>query len=191
MFSHLSQYRRIFVTGPHRSGTTIAARMIAKDTGHDLVMEDSFNCSNRAMFAAFLHSDYGPQVIQCPFLCHEVHDFGYLYDIDMDECLVVMMHRYRGDIIESEKRSPVNFDSIGNGQNREHNWAVGHASDVKYDAWMDQCQVIPNAIDLAYESLRGHPLWRDDHKSIPFQHEVRRSTPPRVFADGLRALSNI
>lgn len=165
--------------------------MIAHDTGHDLVLEDDFNCSNRTQFAAFLHADYGPQVIQCPFMCHEVHDFGYLYDIDMDECLVVMMHRYRADIIESEDRAPPDFDAIGAGQRREYNGAQGHASDVKYSAWMDQCQVIPNAMDLAYESLNDHPLWRNDHKRLPFQHEVREPTPPRVFVNGLRALSNI
>ncbi|MCW2309731.1 hypothetical protein [Rhodobium gokarnense] len=39
MFEHLARFPRIIVTGPHRSGTTICARMIAADTGKVFVME--------------------------------------------------------------------------------------------------------------------------------------------------------
>lgn len=187
----MREYKRIFVTGPHRSGTTIAARIIAHDTGHDLVLEDEFTCSNRAQIAAFLHAGYGPQVIQCPFLAHEIHDLEYIYDIDMGECLVVMMHRYRRDIIESEQRSPVDFERVAIGRRQRYHAKTGHPSDIVYEAWMDQCRVIPHAMDLAYESLKDHPLWVKDHKKLPFQHEIRKTVAPKAFRDGIRALQNI
>ena len=206
MFADLKTYRRIFVTGPHRSGTTICARMIAADTGHDLVLEDDFLYANADQLAAFLYSDYGPQVIQCPFLCHEIHDLGWLYGIDMNEVLVVMMHRYREDIIRSEDRArlkngqAVRFDQIGESQKRKYHSAfAGHVSDLRYEAWEDQCKVIPNALDVGYESLRDHPLWiesRDfsvrqtDPDFEPEARLVLRPLPPGII-DGIRALQNI
>jgi hypothetical protein len=187
----MKRFSIIFVCGPHRSGTTLFAHIVAFETGHDLVLEDEFTCSNRAQLSAFLHAGYGPMVVQCPFLTHEIHDLGYLYDIDMDNCLVVMMHRYRRDIIDSEERSPVNFARVGMGRRRCYHSQGGHASDIAYEAWADQCRVIPNAMDVAYESMSGHPLWRNDHKKLPFQHNVRVPTLPKAFNDGIRALQNI
>jgi len=191
-FHELKKYGHIFVTGPHRSGTTICARMIAHDTGHDLVLEDEFRCTNRSQFSAFLHSDYGPRVMQCPFLSNEIHDLEYLYDIDMSKVLVVFMHRYRKDIIDSEDNAPVDFESIGRGQKRAYHEVRNiHPSDIKYDAWEDQCRVIPNALDVGYESLKSHPLWDSDHKNLPFQHEVRQPVISGRVRDVIRTLSNI
>jgi len=39
MFKYLTKYNHILVTGPQRSGTTIAAKMIAKDTRHKYIKE--------------------------------------------------------------------------------------------------------------------------------------------------------
>lgn len=143
--------------------------MIAADTGHDLVLEDDFGYGNLNQLAAFLYSDYSPIVVQCPFLCHIAHDFGYEFSIDMTENLVVMMHRYRQDIIDSENRAvykngqSIGFDKVGGSQAARYNAEPGpHISDRKYEVWQEQCVLIPNALDVGYESLRGHPLWIED-----------------------------
>ncbi len=205
MFEALSTYRRVFVTGPHRTGTTICATMVAHDTGHDLVLEDDFKYSNSRQLAAFLHAGYGKQVIQCPFLCHEIHDLEYLYDIDMTECMVIMMHRDRRAIEASEARARlkdgrrVDFDRIGESEKRKlHIQSDAHISDLKYEAWKDQRNVIPHSMDVAYESLRGHPLWvekRDFNlRQTSPDDEGPDMPPPRLSVSlirGLRALQNI
>lgn len=205
MFADLKKYRRIFVTGPHRSGTTICAKMIAHDTGHDLVLEDDFRYTNKNELAAFLYSDYGPQVIQCPFLSAIAHDIGYEFSIDMSECLVVMMHRYRRDIMRSEENArlkngkKVNFEAIGESQrSRYYSDSDWHISDLKYEAWQDQCKMIPNALDVGYESLRDHPMWiesrnfsvrqTDENEEPDVVPTYRRM--PVGFLDGLSAIQN-
>ena len=192
MFADLAKYRIIFVTGPNRAGTTICAQMIAHDTGHDFVIEDEFGFMNFAQLAAFVHSDCGPLVIQCPFLSPWITDLKYLIDLDMDDVLVVMMHRYRRDIVRSEMRSGLDFrkiDAVGKEQYGERTNA--HLSDIKYLHWEGQCQDIPHAMDVGYESLRDHPLWMEDRSALPFAHGVARPRLPKVFRDGIHAIQNL
>ena len=207
MFKHLKKHRNIFVTGPHRSGTTIAAKMIANDTGHDLVLEDDFYYSNLKQLLTFIQSDYGPLVVQCPFLSDIIHDLNYLGDIDMEQSLVVFMHRYRRDIIASEGRartkngSPVDFDRIAQGQkNRYHSKTAQHISDLKYEAWEDQCKVIPNGLDVGYEELKAHPMFINGKRNFSIRQTEPGVEPslvppqarlPGQFANAIRALSNI
>lgn len=192
MFGDLKKHKYIFVTGPHRSGTTICARMIANDTGHDFVIEDEFGFSRLYLLAAMLQADYGPAVIQCPFLADIIHDLEYLIDLDMSDCLVVFMHRYRPDILDSEERAKVNFDSLGEQQKtRYYTEDDDHISDIRYEAWQHQCTVIPHAMDVSYESLRDHPMWLEDRKDLPFQHIINKPPLPKVFRDGIIAAQDI
>jgi hypothetical protein len=192
MFGHLKKYRVILVTGPHRSGTTIAARMIAADTGHDFVIEDEIGFAKIEWLAAFIHSQYGPLVIQCPFLCNNIHQLKAACDIDYAETCVVMMHRFRKDIEASEEKAKrVNFVALGEKQKR----AIGdrsalHVSDVKYDHWEHQRRLIPNVLDLGYTSLSDHPMWVEDRSQFRFQHGVvhPRISIPQGFRDGLLAI---
>lgn len=199
MFEGLSKYQTIFVTGPNRSGTTIAARMIAQDTGHDLVLEDDFGYSNINRMLAFIHSGYGPLVIQCPFLSHVIHDLEYIGDVDMDSSLIVFMHRYRRDIIDSELRANekngVDFESVGEKTRyRYHFDGTMHASDLKYEAWEKQRPFVPNYLDLGYESLRGHPLWIEKRDFALRQTDYDSegpSLPATIgFAAAVAALAN-
>ena len=196
MFAGLKQYQNIFVSGPNRSGTTICARMIAEDTGHDLVLEDEFTCSNLAQLSTFINADYGPQVIQCPFVAPVIHDLEWLIGADMNQAMVVFMHRFRGHIVRSEQNAETPFGGkvnfSGDKVLRQHNSTISqHASDATYDAWQDQCKAIPNAMDVAYESLRGHPLWDDNASEKPFEHTVKQGQLHPSHLDGLRALQNI
>jgi len=192
MFKDLAKYRVILVTGPHRSGTTICARMIANDTGHDFVIEDEFAFANLAQLSAYVHSSYGPVVIQCPFLSHVIDDLKYLIDLDYSEALVVMMHRHRPDIIRSEQKSKVDFYTVGMRTKQSYNDETDrHPSDTKYSAWEDQCKCVPHAMDVGYESLKDHPLWIEDRSGMKFQHAVGKGRISQVFRNGILALQDI
>lgn len=191
MFSNLAKHRVILVTGPHRSGTTICAKMIAHDTGHDFVIEDEIGFGDLRQLSSFVHSNYGPVVIQCPFLTHVIDDLNYPIDVDYSETMVVMMHRYLPDIIASETKSRVDFNAVGVGTKRAYrNESDDHPAEIKYRCWEDQCTILPNAIDVGYESLKDHPLWIEDRVGMKFQHEIKRAPLPKVFRDGLHAIQN-
>ena len=169
MFEHLKKHDRIFVCGPNRSGTTIAARIIAADTGHDLVLEDDFGYSRLDKFAAFVNGDR-PVVIQCPFLTPIIHDLPYLIGFDISEAMVVMMRRPTDEIIDSENRAvsqdgtKIAFHLIGEARKKRvyHDHSDKHISTVCYDAWEEQKRLIPTSVDVDYYALRGHPLWVED-----------------------------
>ncbi len=192
MFAHLAKHKIILVTGPHRSGTTICARMIAHDTGHDFVIEDEIGFSQLHLLATFIQADYGPVVVQCPFLSHIIHDLKYLIDLDYDDVLVVMMHRYKKEIIRSEMRSKVDFQTVGQRTKETYRCKDnGHASDIKYQCWEEHCTFLTHAMDIGYESLKEHPLWMEDRSTLKFEHDVRHPPLPKVFRDGINAIHNI
>ena len=191
MFEHLRQYRVILVTGPHRSGTTICARMVAEDTGHEFVIEDDIQFSNGKHMRYEI--DKGKNVVvQCPFFLPEIELAGLGLRLDDDEFCVVMMHRYRRDIEESEERAPVNFDMLGYRQKCLYGHAHDprHVSDVKYEAWETQRKSIKHTYDVGYLSLADHPLWDDDHKNLKFQHRLGRRMP-KGFMDGLNLTQDL
>jgi len=189
VFAELKKHRVILVTGPHRSGTTICAKMIAHDTGHDFVIEDEIGFGDLRKLSSFVHSNYSPVVIQCPFLTHIIDELNYAIDLDYSDTLVVMMHRYLPDIILSETKSKVDFNAVGENTRRAYrDESDAHPSDIKYKLWEYQCAVIPNAIDVGYESLKEHPLWIEDRSDMTFQHEIIQAPLPKVFRDGIRAI---
>ena len=71
MFEHLEKFPRILVTGPQRSGTRIAATMIAEDTGHWFVGEEGIGVDslNRLWRTLVTGRDV---VIQAPCLMRDV-----------------------------------------------------------------------------------------------------------------------
>jgi len=72
MFELLSQFNTILVTGPQRAGTRICAKMIAYDTGHEYVDEDSIGMDSLYRLYGLLETNR-PMVIQCPVLCRHIH----------------------------------------------------------------------------------------------------------------------
>ena len=192
MFAELKKHRVILVTGPHRSGTTICAKMIAHDTGHDFVIEDEIGFANLAQLAAFIQSDNGPMVIQCPFLSHCIDDLEYLIGVDYSKTLVVMMRRDLDDIMASEKKSKVDFNSVGwNTKQRYNDESDRHPAEVKYAAWECQRECVPHAMEVEYESLSNHPLWIEDRQGMKFQHAIKQGQLTKVFRDGILAAQDI
>jgi len=146
--------------------------MIAHDTGYAFVPEEDFGCGKLPELAAILQSGFGPMVIQCPFLTDIIHDLGYYLCVEMDKALVVMMRRDIDDIKASEARTiaadgkNIDFDYVGRRQRRVYHLEESqqHIAEIRYRSWQDQKKVIPNALDVEYESLSEHPLWDSRHK---------------------------
>lgn len=152
MFEHLTEYKRILVCGPQRSGTRIAAHMIAHDTGHTYVDEMEFHVDS-------LHSLYWVLereniVVQCPALTRYVHiiakDFG---------AFIVMMHRDLEDIYTSQRRIGWDFDRVEMMHYPEYS-RFPRSAYVKHIYWNGyQQERVKNFAVVDYDSLSEHLLW--------------------------------
>jgi hypothetical protein len=177
MFEHLAGYRVILVSGPHRSGTTIAARMIAEDTGLRFCPEETFGHDNAKAWVKLVETAQGA-VIQCPTMCYQIERFG-----DREDVAVVMVHRKWGDILASQRAVGWSLDD----QYRERYKAelekygedAGEDTEsliiIKYARWLlVQEDVIRHSYTVNYEDLNTHPLW--------LSKEQRRGFKPRQIA---------
>ena len=153
MFEYLDGFRNIVVTGPQRSGTRIAAKMIAYDLDYYFLDERKiFIDSYYALVQAL--ADFEQHVIQAPALCRWVHHLGI-----NDDLAIVLMRRDIKDIIASQQRvewrwEPLELIFYGRKVNE------GPIAEVKYEYWDEvQKHYIKNAFEVEYESMRDHPLW--------------------------------
>jgi hypothetical protein len=151
VFEFLQGFDKIIVTGPHRSGTTIAMRMIARDFNYDSFYEECVEYDNLGMAATFM-IERSKFVLQIPGLCRWVHLLG-----NRDDTAVVMMKRNVDDILSSERR--VNW------QHRllelwKYDMVDGIVPEIKYKFWDEyQKKILPHPFEINYEDLREHPLW--------------------------------
>lgn len=180
MFEHLAEYRAILVSGPQRSGTRIAAKMIAADTGHRYIDEREFRTYSRQAFC-YIVDTFNEIVVHCPSMSHVLHR------VSEADTLAVFMIRDLADIRASEVR--VNW-RIGvyqelynygfrDREGRPNELAAiryrrhgGEIAPLKYARWWavqrERCQ---NWLELKYESLAGHPLWVDKEDRADFLGE--------------------
>ena len=170
MFEHLAIYDQILVTGPQRSGTTIAAKMIAQDTGHRYVDEVEYGTHSEEAFLDLLRTSHRV-VVQCPAMCHVVHQ------VAASSTLVVMMIRDCDDIQASEER--VGW-TIGVYQElytfgmtplraRAYRMKGGQVAPLKYRRWREeQRDLVPHYLELEYEALSTHPLWVPREQRVHF-----------------------
>ena len=161
MFEHLLDYSKILVTGPQRSGTRIAAKMIAKDTKHRYVDEKEFGVHSAGGFKLIMDHESNISV-HCPGMCHIIHKYS------AEDTMIVMMRRSVEDIIASQDR--VGWDNgvldelMKYGVKYEHlRWHAKNGKPIaqmKYDVWEDEQQPkIIHSLEIEYEWLSGHPLW--------------------------------
>lgn len=151
----LAQYGTVLVSGPHRSGTTIASEIISAETGLRLVREEDFGLSNEARLRAILAE--GGVVVQAPFFSHALH---YL----PCECVVMMM-RSPDAIRASEARMRTEAGAKTGGGIPRYRARAYHATggpELVYENWHEQKQRIEHWIELDYEILKGHRLWRHE-----------------------------
>lgn len=170
MFEHLTAYDKILVTGPQRSGTRIAAKMIASDTGYHFIDEEQFGVHSESSFRSVVVNS-NQVVIQCPGMSHAIHRYSY------EDTLIVMMVRDVEDIVKSEKRikwSRGYWDELlklgiqYNDLRRARREGV-RPSELKYELWETrQRDMVENSIELEYESLADHPLWIPKEKRAGF-----------------------
>jgi len=160
MFEHLAVHPKIVVTGPQRSGTRIAAKMIAADTGHAFVDEMEFAIKDVEAFRAVFQRDN--IVAQAP---HMLKD---LVDDPPAGIFVVLMRRELEDIHASERR--IRWAEVYGGNVTElakFGLTEGDPASVKYGYWDSHPKSVP-ILELEYEALRRHPLWVPDEQRRDF-----------------------
>lgn len=172
MFEHLSSYSKILVTGPQRSGTRIAAEMIAEDTGLRYIDEEEFGVRSKKNFNKLLANESNI-VVQCPGMCRIIHEHS------ASDTLIVMMIRDVEDIVASEER----VDWIHGYWDELVKYGIPHTNSdlrtarregvrpsvLKYDFWeKEQRDKITNYMELEYESLAEHSMWipKEDRKNF-------------------------
>lgn len=166
LFASLARYRKILVTGPQRSGTTIVSRILAAESGYRCVDERDFGWRDIDRFEALVAED-DRMVIQCPGLSHTIERWA------SPDHLIVFMHRNPADIMASERR--VRWGS-GRYQKRLYRHTVPYlrhwltpVSVLKYLHWhFVQKAQVPHSVDLPYESLVSHPLWVSQDRRAGF-----------------------
>ena len=137
----------IFVTGPQRSGTTIAARILATDLNRTYVDE-----------AEYTPNAIPPNaVIQAPFIIKFTLELSYMFP----KAHFVFMERDKEDIVRSMERIEWYKDYIQDAT--FYNTYVEHT--YKYIDLL--CETLPKDrwSILQYDSLTTHPLFvkdRDD-----------------------------
>ena len=169
MFEHLAEYDVILVSGPQRSGTRIATKMIAADTGHRCVDENEFRVYSRKRLYAIMRQE--SVVIQCPAMSHILHD------IATDDTLVVFMIRNLEDIVASERRINWNAGPYIEMKNygllrqaaKRYRRHGGQVAPLKYARWWGyQRERVQHWLELEYESLVAHPLWAPKEQRAEF-----------------------
>jgi hypothetical protein len=156
MFEDLSVHSKILVTGPGRSGTTIAGKIIAQDTGHRYVDEAEFLGNHVNLFQGILERSDNI-VVQCPSL------FRWLIDNPPPGVFVVVMRRNVDDIRESFNRIAKII------QVKTGNLDAGAVAQEAYAHW-DSVDPKPFPfLELQYDSdIRDHPLYVPEDQRIDF-----------------------
>lgn len=149
----LSRFKRVLVTGAQRSGTTIAARIVAYETGFTYIDEEDFNVHEKNRFAAMCEREQ--IVIHCPAMARWVHEYG-----SGEDTAVLWVVRALSDILRSQARigwdeapEKLKYRSVTKSVDKP-------VAQIKQAYWRGyQKNVIPNALEVHYGDLVGHPLW--------------------------------
>jgi len=170
MFEYLGDFKRVFVTGPHRSGTTICAIMIASDLGYKWYKEDVIGEKYPNELLKFANGNRN-FVLQCPSMC------PYMHEIASHKDAVVFMRRPLREIILSQKR--IGWDK-NDAELKRYGLDSGVIAQVKYEKWMEyQKDLIANPFEVHYRTLARHPLWVP--KRLRADWKPRQTRPESKF----------
>jgi hypothetical protein len=154
MFEYLTPFKKIVVTGPPRSGTTIVAHAIEYDIGREYVDESAFRATDYLQWRTLMDKQ-ASFVVQAPGMCRFAHEVGMSPDV-----AIVLCRRDVEDIVASQERigwQHEAFELNRYGLTPEDGKRI---ADVKYDFWDTyQWDVIWNNFEVDYASLAEHPLW--------------------------------
>ena len=161
MFEHLRRYPKIVVTGPPRSGTRIASRIIANDTGHRYVDEAEHDHGFNEPKWRTLISQGTNIVVQSPG--SRLKD---CIDNPPAGVFLVLVRRSVADIHASQRRvrkmHDDEFYAVYRGSAMFHDSVEG-----AYLYWDDHSKTVPY-MEVSYESLAEHPLWLAADKRADF-----------------------
>ena len=178
-FAGLGRFKRIIVTGPHRSGTTIAMEMIAQDTGFEAVREEQFEYYREDMLRGLLQREQ--VVVQCPAL------FDQMPDLSCEDTAIVMMRRPLEELQASRDRmfAPGTGRQMSGAEQNQAQLArlgrsEGDSAGIKYelwDAWVANNQ-LHNPVEIQYGALAQHPMWvnPEDRRKLGQQWHNRRTS---------------
>lgn len=159
----LKHFDKIVVTGPQRSGTTIASKMIHEDLKYlNYIHKDERHVSGHSWDLALYHLAMPYKtILQCPGLSSRCHLFPKEYAI-------VFMIRNTMDIIKSQLRINWRYEPLEWGM---YYMVFGPSNtkepicEYKYDIWKKiQKDLVSSCFELEFESLKAHPLWKDNRK---------------------------
>lgn len=174
MFEKYRKFKKIIVTGPQRSGTTITAKIIANDLNYQYIDETQFDVDNIEKFRKILSSDN--IVLQCP---------GLVYYIDRmpSEALKLFIFRNVNDIILSQVRIgwTEKYEQYEKEKLKNNNLLYFNNLDIKYNPVSvlkyellefyrfnidsENCQY------LEYSELEKHPMF--------IKKELRKNFTPK------------
>jgi len=161
MITKLSNEERVLVTGPQRSGTRIAAKIIANDLGYKYVDEDEFGVYDIARFLG-IYEQQTNIVIQCPSMSRYAHLFNH------EGTFIVFMMRDVAEIIASQKR--INWTA-----DKEERRRYGNVKDerpisvIKYDYWERvQKPMTLKYLEMNYNDLSTSHLWISKANRLKF-----------------------
>lgn len=161
-------YPPIIVTGPQRSGTTIASQIIADDLGRQAVDETEF---------AF-GSDYSNCVLQLP----QALDHYILLQHMYEGAQFLFVRRNPDDIIASLKRIHWCKDDVRNWELFLHRYVSSRIS-----LWNHIKNVIPHACsEIDYEALSSHRFFVPSDQRIEFtskQWQLEHPIGPRYWSN--------
>lgn len=167
VLSVLKQHPVILVTGPHRSGTTFASKVVASETGYRLIDESRWATHHNHNVWTFRRMvDYlmtQPRSV----VMHHPGATPWVHLLEPWAVAVVMVRRPVDEIVLSEDRinwRPHEREVLDCYFRTEHPSAY-----TVYEVWDKwQKRVLSAAYDLEYHSLETHPLWVSKEKRKQF-----------------------
>jgi len=165
MFENTSDFKRIVVSGPQRSGTRIVAKAISMDTRKTYIDEKEINFHDFRLLEWYLTKNN--VVIQCPGLCHKLHE------INDSLTLIVLVRRSIEEILRSEERicwaEESNFQEL-----YKYGYSSGVISRIKYEFWDNvQKTLLGNrAAEVNYCDLVRHPLYIKNRTHFRYDQTV-------------------
>lgn len=153
MFEALASYSQIVVTGCQRSGTRIAAKIIAADTGHTyldegwLVSPQSYpdDVEKAQHFLA-----QGKVVLHGPALACDI------VQLSGPDTLIVWVHRDPAEIRASMDRIKWKAERV---ELAKYNSRASDIIPVKQAAWEKDKPKLEHWLEINYASLAKHPLF--------------------------------
>lgn len=161
LIEELRPFKNVVVVGPQRSGTRIAARILAHELGAAYRDEAIFTADNWRRFLLVLGRDK-KQVIQAPALTHKA------VAIDEEGAAVVIVRRGIADILASQRKLKWRFEDIE--RDKLDASVDSHPiAQIKYQFWDTVKVRMHHAFELHYDDLARHPMFVPKQERVDFK----------------------